>query len=76
MAGDTNMPRVQKPSFGASERFVVAPGKEAQGVLEMPGGASGHPMSPFFLAGHENWVNGAASPFLPGTAAHRLTLQP
>jgi penicillin amidase len=70
------MPRVQKPSFGASERFVVAPGKEAQGVLEMPGGASGHPMSPFFLAGHENWVNGAASPFLPGTAAHRLTLQP
>jgi penicillin amidase len=76
MPGDTNMPRVQRPSFGASERFVVAPGKEAQGLLEMPGGASGHPMSPFFLAGHEDWVEGAASPFLPGTAAHTLTLRP
>ncbi|OZI66483.1 penicillin acylase family protein [Bordetella genomosp. 11] len=74
--GDTNMPRVQRPSFGASERFVVAPGREAQGVLEMPGGASGHPMSPFFLAGHEDWVEGAASPFMAGAAAHTLTLRP
>jgi penicillin amidase len=74
--GDTNMPRVQRSSFGASERFVVAPGKETQGILEMPGGASGHPMSPFFLAGHQDWVDGAASPFLPGTAVHTLTLRP
>ncbi|CAM3679543.1 Penicillin acylase family protein [Bordetella sputigena] len=74
--GDTNMPRVQRPAFGASERFVVAPGKETQGILEMPGGASGHPMSPFFLAGHQDWVEGAASPFMPGTAAHTLVLRP
>ncbi|ANN65209.1 penicillin acylase family protein [Bordetella bronchialis] len=74
--GDTNMPRVQRPSFGASERFVVAPGKEAQGILEMPGGASGHPMSPFFLAGHRDWVEGATSPFMPGPAVHTLTLRP
>ncbi|AOB29660.1 hypothetical protein AKI39_01645 [Bordetella sp. H567] len=74
--GDINMPRVQRPSFGASERFVVAPSREAQGILEMPGGASGHPMSPFFLAGHQDWVDGAASPFVPGAAAHTLTLQP
>ncbi|OZI25931.1 hypothetical protein CAL26_00805 [Bordetella genomosp. 9] len=74
--GDTNMPRVQRPAFGASERFVVAPGKEARGILEMPGGASGHPMSPFFLAGHQDWVDGAPSPFMPGTAAHTLVLRP
>jgi penicillin amidase len=75
MPGDTNMPRVQRTSSGASERFIVAPGKEAQGILEMPGGASGHPLSPFFLAGHQDWVNGVAAPFLPGAAAHTLELQ-
>jgi penicillin amidase len=76
MPGDSNMPRVQRPAFGASERFVVAPGKEAQGILEMPGGASGHPLSPYFLAGHEDWVDGTASAFLPGPAEHRLVLRP
>jgi penicillin amidase len=75
MPGDTNMPRVQRTAFGASERFVVAPGKEELGILEMPGGASGHPLSPFFLAGHQDWVNGVAAPFLPGPAAHTLELR-
>jgi penicillin amidase len=75
MPGDTNMPRVQRTSSGASERFIVAPGREAQGIFEMPGGASGHPLSPFFLAGHQDWVNGDAAPFLPGPAAHTLELQ-
>ncbi|MDX3907199.1 MAG: penicillin acylase family protein [Pigmentiphaga sp.] len=76
MPGDIHMPRVQGASFGASERFVVSPGHEDQGILEMPGGASGHPLSPFFLAGHRAWVEGQASPFLPGPDAHRLTLSP
>jgi penicillin amidase len=76
MPGDNNMPRVQGRSFGASERFVVAPGREDTGVMEMPGGASGHPLSPFFLAGHLDWVGGVASPFLPGPAVHRLDLAP
>ena len=31
LAGDTNMPRVQSPDFGASERMVVSPGHEAGG---------------------------------------------
>jgi len=76
MPGDANMPRIQRPSFGASERFVVAPGHEEQGILQMPGGASGHPLSPYFLAGHEAWVRGEAAPFLPGPAQHRLQLAP
>lgn len=76
MPGDIHMPRVQGAAFGASERFVVSPGHEEHGVLEMPGGASGHPLSPFFLAGHSAWVAGEASPFLPGPDAHRLTLAP
>ncbi|WP_158602099.1 penicillin acylase family protein [Pararobbsia silviterrae] len=76
LPGDINMPRVQGRSFGASERMVVSPGHEDQGILEMPGGASGHPLSPFFLAGHEDWVQGRPSAFLPGPAAHRLVLRP
>ena len=76
MPGDNNMPRIQGPSFGASERFVVSPGQEAHGIMEMPGGASGHPLSPYFLGGHEDWVQGTAAPFLPGAAAHLLSLNP
>ncbi len=70
------MPRVQSPSDGASERFVVSPGHEAEGIFHMPGGQSGHPLSPYFRAGHEDWVKGNATPFLPGPAQHTLTLTP
>ena len=70
------MPRVQRANFGASERFVVSPGHEAEGIFEMPGGQSGHPLSPYFRAGHEAWVRGEPTPFLPGKAEHVLTLKP
>jgi penicillin amidase len=76
LPGDSDMPRVQSPSFGASERFVVSPGHEAEGIFEMPGGQSGHPLSPFFRAGHQAWVRGEPSHFLPGPTAHRLILEP
>ena len=76
LPGDSDMPRVISPSFGASERFVVSPGREAEGIFEMPGGQSGHPLSPFFRAGHESWVRGEPTPFLPGATVHTLTLAP
>jgi penicillin amidase len=76
LPGDMNMPRVQAPTFGASERFAVSPGREQAGIFEMPGGQSGNPMSPYFIAGHETWVHGNAAPFLPGAAVHTLTLIP
>jgi penicillin amidase len=68
------MPRVQTRSFGASERMVISPGHEAEAIFEMPGGQSGNPASPYFLAGHESWVTGAESPLLPGPAVHKLVL--
>jgi penicillin amidase len=40
----------------------------------MPGGQSGHPLSPYFLAGHDAWVRGEPTPFMPGVAVHRLEL--
>jgi penicillin amidase len=76
LPGDMNMPRVAGPSFGASERMVVSPGHEEDGIIHMPGGQSGNPLSPFWGAGHEDWVHGRPTPFLPGSVAHRLQLKP
>jgi len=76
LPGAADMPRVQAPDFGASERMVVSPGHEAQGFTHMPGGQSGHPLSPYWGAGHADWVHGRPTPFLPGPARHTLTLQP
>ncbi len=73
LPGDSNMPRVAGPAFGQSERMTVSPGREELGLFNMPGGQSGHPLSPFFLAGHADWVAGKATPLLPGPPAHSLT---
>ena len=76
LAGDADMPRVAGPKFGQSERMTIAPGHEEGGLFNMPGGQSGHPLSPYFLAGHDDWVHGRALPLLPGPAQHTLTLMP
>jgi penicillin amidase len=76
LPGHTDMPRVQGPSEGASERLVVSPGREAEGFFHMPGGQSGHPLSPYYLAGHEDWEEGRESPLLPGATVLTLALIP
>ncbi len=76
LPGDQHMPRVQGAAFGASQRLVVSPGREAQGSLQAPGGPVDHPLSPFYGAGHDAWVRGEPTPLLPGPAKHTLTLQP
>ena len=76
LSGDWNMPRVQTPSFGASERFAVSPGAERSGYLHMPAGQSGHPLSRYYRRGHADWVRGQPRRFLPGENRHRLILQP
>jgi penicillin G amidase len=76
LPGDSHMPRVQSPTHGASERFVVAPGRESEGIFHMPGGQCANPMSPYFRAGHEAWVRGDPTPFLPGPTMHALELGP
>jgi len=74
--GDLDMPKAQGPAFGASERFSVSPGNEENSILHMPTGQSGHPLSTFYSKGHNEWVQGLPSAFLPGPAEHRLTLTP
>ena len=75
LPGDSHMPRVQSRTQGASERFVVSPGREDEGLFHMPGGQSGHPLSPFYGAGHEDWEEGRPTPLLPGPTAYTLTLR-
>jgi len=76
LPGDHDMPRVQGMTFGASERFGVSPGHEAEGYFHMPGGQSGNPFSPYYRAGFKEWAEGTPLPFLPGPAQHRMTLRP
>ncbi len=76
LAGDVYTPRVVSPRSGASERFVASPGHEATAILHMPGGQSGHPLSPHYADQQRAWVTGTPLPLLPGAALHTLTLTP
>lgn len=71
-----NMPRIQTPDKGASERLAVSPGHENDGYLHMPCGQSGHPLSPNFGDQHAAWAEGKATPFMPGATEHTLVLKP
>jgi len=74
--GDLHMPRVSAPGFAASERLVVAPGHEEEGILHLPGGQSGHPLSAHYRDQYEAWLRGESLPLLPGPVKHVLELRP
>ncbi len=76
LSGDLNLPRVEHRAFGASHRTAVSPGWEENGILNMPTGQSGHPLSPFYNAGHNDWLEGNPTPFLPGPTFTSMTLTP
>ncbi len=74
VSGDILMPKISRPNYGASERMVVAPGREQHAIFHMPAGQSSNPLSPYWSAGHQDWILGNPSPFNPGKAQHRLLL--
>jgi penicillin amidase len=74
--GRSDMPRIQGPDFGASERLAVSPGAEGRGIFHMPCGQSGHPLSPFYREGHDDWVHGRTACLLPGPPIATLVLSP
>ena len=76
LSGDLNLPRVEHRAFGASHRTVVSPGREEEGIMNMPTGQSGHPLSPFYNAGHNDWLEGKPTPFLPRPVLTTMTLTP
>ena len=71
-SGDAHLPFVAGPAFGQSQRMVVSPGHEGEATLSMPGGQSGHPLSPFYGAGHKDWAAAKPTPLLAGPTQHQL----
>ncbi len=67
LPGDLYTPRVHSGAIAASVRMVVSPGREEEGIMEMPTGQSGHPLSPFYANSHEAWIEGKPTPFLSST---------
>jgi len=76
MDGDANLPQVMQQRHGQSQRLVVSPGHEDQGLLSMPGGQSGHPLSPYYGAGHADFMRARPTPLLAGPAQHQLEARP
>lgn len=76
LPGDSDMPRVSAPDFGQSERLVVTPGKEEEALFNLPGGQSGHPLSPFFTDEFVDWAQGKPTPLMPGLPKYGLVLTP
>lgn len=76
LSGWAGVVRAQTPTYGQSLRFVGRPGHPEAAILDVPGGQSGHPLSPWYRAGHSSWVEGRAAPLAAGPAEHRLRLTP
>jgi penicillin amidase len=74
--GDLYTPSMHWGANAPSERMIVSPGREASGIMHMPTGQSGHPLSPYYANSHDAWVKGEPTPFLPGATEHTLTLVP
>jgi penicillin G amidase len=68
--------RVATPRFGASNRLVVAPGREANATLTTPAGQSANPSSRHYKDLHPFWRDGAYAPLLPGPPEARWVLEP
>lgn len=75
LPGDIYTPRAHSPRAGPSERMAVSPGREHEGILHMPTGQSGHPLSPHYRDQHQAWVAGTPLAFLPGEGVSRVVLE-
>jgi penicillin G amidase len=76
LAGCARCVRYSSGKHGATERMVVAPGHESEGILHMPGGQSGQPGSRHYDDQQQAWIAGRPTNFSARAAVHRLTLRP
>jgi penicillin amidase len=76
LPGDVYTPRASTPRTGPSERMAVSPGREHEGILHIPTGQSGHPLSPHYGDQYRAWLSGEPTPFLPGATVSTLILSP
>lgn len=76
LPGDLFTPNMHWGANAPSERLIVSPGREQEGMMQMPTGQSGHPLSPYYANSHPAWARGELTPLMPGPAAHSLSLEP
>ena len=76
LPGDVYTPRASTPRTGPSERMVVSPGHENEGILHIPTGQSGNPRSKHYGDQYRDWLIGEPTPFLPSATVTTLTLMP
>ena len=66
--------RVNDELFGAMERLIISPGQWQDGILHIPGGQSGHPLSEHYKDQYRYWVNGQSIPFASESYRRYLSL--
>jgi penicillin amidase len=76
LAGGGGVVRVAGPRAGASLRMVVDLGEPAAASFALPGGQSGHFLSPHYSDSFDEWVAGRTQPLEPGPAVGRIRLEP
>jgi penicillin amidase len=57
---------IARPGFGASLRLSVSPGREREGILNVPGGQAGNPLEATYGDEFSAWFEGRPSPLQPG----------
>ncbi|WP_244613462.1 penicillin acylase family protein [Methylosinus sp. Ce-a6] len=61
---------------GANARMVVAPGREADGLMQMAAGQSGQLLSDHYADQQSDWVAGRSSPFRRADLTGSIMLKP
>ncbi|MEP7029122.1 MAG: penicillin acylase family protein [Candidatus Eisenbacteria bacterium] len=74
LAGGSHCVRVARPRSGASMRMVVDLADPARSTFALPGGQSGHFLSPSYADEYADWVAGRTTPLEPGPSLHRVKL--
>jgi penicillin amidase len=77
LAGCPQCVRFESEEMGVTQRLVVSPGHEEDGILHMPGGQSGHRWSPHYSDQQAAWLHGRPLPLRPSLSLHgRAYLSP
>jgi len=67
--------RVARPRSGASMRMVADLADSRRSTFALPGGQSGHFLSPHYADGFAGWVAGRTGPLEPGPAVHHVRIE-
>lgn len=76
LSGCTFCINVMAEGYGVTERLVVSPGHNDEGLVQMAGGQSGHPLSEHYGDQHVFWAKLVAMPLEPEAIRYSLRLVP